>query len=163
MNPCPCGYFGSEDHVCNCTAAEINRYLSKISHPLLDRIDIHVEVSPVKYDKLSNDNVKSESSNEIRKRVVTAREIQRERYKKYNFDCNSDIKENLIGEICSLKNSSRKIMDMAFKKYSFSARTYNKILKVSRTIADLEAHEEIEDSDILEAIRYRAMDSKYWS
>lgn len=162
MNPCPCGHYGSTEHICNCTPSEINRYLSKISHPLLDRIDIHVEVSAVKYDKLSDEKVEFESSKMIRERVERAREIQYERYKDESFKCNSDIRENLISEFCSLKDSTRKIMDMAFKKYSFSARTYNKILKVSRTIADLENHKEIEDSDILEAIRYRVMDSKYW-
>lgn len=162
LNPCPCGYNGSKEHVCNCTPAEINRYLSKISHPLLDRIDIHVEVSAVKYNKLADDNTNIESSKEIKKRVEKARVIQSERYRNEKFKFNSDIKENKINKYCELKESSKKIMDLAFKKYAFSARTYNKILKVSRTIADLEGHQKIEDTDILEAIRYRVMDSKYW-
>lgn len=163
MNPCPCGFHNSKDHACSCSAAEINRYLSKISHPLLDRIDIHVEVSAVKYDKLSNEKIQSESSKVIKERVGRARELQKDRYRDFNFQCNSEIKENMIAEFCHLKEKSKKIMDIAFKKYSFSARTYNKILKVSRTIADLENHKDIEDTDILEAIRYRTMDVKYWS
>lgn len=163
MNPCPCGFHNSKDHTCSCSAAEINRYLSKISHPLLDRIDIHVEVSAVKYDKLSNEKIQSESSKVIKERVGRARELQKDRYRDFNFQCNSEIKENMMAEFCHLKEKSKKIMDIAFKKYSFSARTYNKILKVSRTIADLENHKDIEDTDILEAIRYRTMDVKYWS
>lgn len=163
MNPCPCGFHNSKDHACSCSAAEINRYLSKISHPLLDRIDIHVEVSAVKYDKLSNEKIQSESSKVIKERVGRARELQKDRYRDFNFQCNSEIKENMIAEFCHLKEKSKKIMDIAFEKYSFSARTYNKILKVSRTIADLENHKDIEDTDILEAIRYRTMDVKYWS
>lgn len=163
MNPCPCGFHNSKDHACSCSAAEINRYLSKISHPLLDRIDIHVEVSAVKYDKLSNDSIKAESSAAIKERVERAREIQKERYRELDFQCNSEIKENMISKFCHLNEKSKAIMDLAFKKYVFSARTYNKILKVSRTIADLEGHKDIEDTDILEAIRYRTMDVKYWS
>ncbi|WP_036728447.1 YifB family Mg chelatase-like AAA ATPase [Peptoniphilus mikwangii] len=162
MNPCPCGFNGSNDHECTCSVSEINRYLSKISHPLLDRIDIHVEVSAVKYSDLSKD-IKEESSSEIRKRVELARNIQIERFKDSNILSNSDIRENQISKYCKLSDKCRNVMDIAFKKYKFSARTYNKILKVARTIADLEGNTEICVENLLEAIRYRSLDSKYWS
>lgn len=162
LNPCPCGYYGDPYHECTCTMSQINKYLSKLSSPLLDRIDIHVEVSPVKYEAISG-NSNEETSKEIRKRVEYAREIQRDRFKDFEINCNSDIKENQIKYFCKLDDKCKNIMDIAFKKYKFSARTYNKILKVSRTIADLEGHTDIKESDLLEAIRYRSLDSKYWS
>jgi len=161
MNPCPCGYLGDKFHVCKCTMNEINRYLSKISHPLLDRIDIHVEVSPVKYDDISKEK-KQETSEEIRRRVELARNIQMERFKDLDISTNAEIRENQIHKYCYLNSKCKNIMDIAFKKYKFSARTYNKILKVSRTIADLEGSENIEEKNILEAIRYKSVDIKYW-
>lgn len=161
MNPCPCGYYGSSNHDCTCTMSAINRYLSKISHPLLDRIDIHIEISAVKYDEISKKS-KEESSKTIRKRVETARKIQSERYKNSTFKDNSSIRDNEIDKFCYLSPKCKNIMDIAFEKYKFSARTYNKVLKVARTIADLDGKENIEESHILEAIRYRSLDSKYW-
>ncbi|WBW49712.1 YifB family Mg chelatase-like AAA ATPase [Peptoniphilus equinus] len=162
MNPCPCGYHHSKHHTCSCSQGDINRYLAKVSHPLLDRIDIHVEVEAVKYEHLSSDDV-AESSGTVRERVKAARAVQSERYRREPFSCNADIREKRIAAYCKLQPSSQAIMDMAFKKYAFSARTYNKILKVARTIADLAGREAIADGDVLESIRYRSMDSKYWS
>ncbi|EGY76606.1 competence protein ComM [Peptoniphilus indolicus ATCC 29427] len=119
MNPCPCGFHNSKDHVCNCSAADINRYLSKISHPLLDRIDIHVEVSAVKYDKLSNEKIESESSKVIKERVERARELQKDRYRDFNFQCNSEIKENMMAEFCNLKEKSKKLWIWHLKNILF--------------------------------------------
>ena len=161
MNPCPCGYYGDPLHQCTCTEANISRYLGKISNPLLDRIDIHIEVTPVEYKDLK-DETNEESSVDIKERVEKAREIQNFRYKNNNIYSNSQISNKDIDKYCKLKSSSEKIMKMAFEKYKFSARTYNKLLKVSRTIADLDGKTSIEDSHILEAIRYRTLDNKYW-
>ena len=161
MNPCPCGFYGSDTHACTCSLSQINKYLSKISHPLLDRIDIHVEISAVKYDEISKKS-EEESSKDIKKRVTAARKIQAERFKNEVYFFNSDILENQIDKYCALNSESRKIMDLAFKKYKFSARTYNKVLKVARTIADLDSEKDIMPEHILEAIRYRSLDSKYW-
>lgn len=161
MNPCPCGYLGDPFHECTCTQASIDRYLGKISNPLLDRIDIHIEVSPVKYKDLKGEK-EEESSVEIRKRVNRARDIQLDRYKGMDIYSNSEILDRHIKKHCQLTKKSEKIMDQAFKKYKFSGRTYNKLLKVSRTIADLDSENNIEERHILEAIRYRTLDNKYW-
>ncbi|HZK33434.1 MAG TPA: YifB family Mg chelatase-like AAA ATPase [Tissierellaceae bacterium] len=161
MNPCPCGYLGDPFHECTCSQGSINRYLGKISNPLLDRIDIHIEISPVKYDDLKGEN-KEESSADIRERVNMARDIQLRRYKDINIFSNSEILNKDIKKYCKLNKESEKIMNQAFKKYKFSGRTYNKLLKVSRTIADLEGEENIGEKHVLEAIRYRTLDNKYW-
>ncbi len=161
MNPCPCGYYGDPLHDCTCTQGNIDKYLGKISNPLLDRIDIHIEVLPVKYDDLNNEH-NAESSIDIRKRVAKAREVQFNRFKNKDYFNNSQIRNKDIKTYCKLSNSSENIMKEAFLKYKFSGRTYNKLLKVSRTIADLDNKEDIEDKHILEAIRYRTLDSKYW-
>ena len=161
MNPCPCGYFGDPLHECTCSQRDIDRYLGKISFPLLDRIDIHLEVLPVDYTDLKSEN-NPESSCDIRKRVKNARDIQLNRYKKDNIYSNSQISNKNIKKYCKLSKSSEKIMKMAFDKYKFSARTYNKILKVSRTIADLNGKENICDEHLLEALRYRTLNNKYW-
>lgn len=161
MNPCPCGYYGDPYHECNCSQSAIDRYLSKLSSPLLDRIDIHIEVQPVNYSDLKEVK-KAETSKEIRDRVNRARQIQLERYKGENIFSNSQLSPKDIKKYCKLSKNAEFIMEEAFKKYRFSARTYNKILKVSRTIADLEGKEVIEDKHILEAIRYRTIDRQYW-
>lgn len=161
MNPCPCGYFGDPLHECTCSQREIDRYLNKISSPLLDRIDIHLEISPVKYGELRDDN-RSETSHDIRKRVKKARDIQLERYRDKDIYSNSQLLNKEVDRYCKLSSSTEKIMKIAFKKHSFSARTYNKILKVSRTIADLDNSRDILDRHILEALRYRTLDNKYW-
>lgn len=161
MNPCPCGYYGDPLHECTCTQSSIDKYLGKISNPLLDRIDIHIEVSPVKYEDLQSDT-KPESSSIIRERVNRARDIQLKRYKNGKIFNNSQISNRDIKTYCKLSSSSELIMKNAFDKYKFSGRTYNKLLKVARTIADLDDKNNIEDKHILEAIRYRTLDKKYW-
>ncbi|MDR7869928.1 MAG: YifB family Mg chelatase-like AAA ATPase [Tissierellaceae bacterium] len=161
MNPCPCGYFGDPLHDCSCSTRDIDRYLNKISHPLLDRIDIHLEVLPVKYEDLKMENY-GESSRQIKERVKKARQIQLNRFKKENIYTNAQIPNKSIIKYCKLSSSTEKIMAQAFNKFKFSARTYNKILKVSRTIADLAGEESIQDSHILEAIGYRTLNNDYW-
>lgn len=161
MNPCPCGYYGDPLHKCTCSQGNIDRYLGKISNPLLDRIDIHIEVSPVEYNDLKGDR-KEEASATIRERVKKARDIQLNRYEGHKIFNNSQISNKDIIKFCKLTNTSEILMNQAFTKYKFSGRTYNKILKVSRTIADLDGEENIQDKHILEAIRYRALDGKYW-
>lgn len=161
MNPCPCGYYGDPTHECTCTASQIDRYLSKISNPLLDRIDIHIEVSAVKYDDLKSDET-SESSDIIRQRVNAARKMQIDRYKEYGITNNSQLSASQIKKFIHLDSQSKNILDIAYNKYNFSARAYNKILKLSRTIADLDNKVEIESKHLLEALRYRSFDSKYF-
>lgn len=161
MNPCPCGYYGDPLHECTCSQRDIDRYLGKISFPLLDRIDIHFEVQPVKYDELKNTS-KADTSEMIRDRVNVAKKIQIERFKRDKIYSNSQIGNKDMKKYCCLKKSSEDIMEMAFKKYKFSARTYNKIIKMARTIADLDAKSDIEDNHILESIRYRTLNNKYW-
>ncbi|MBU5254743.1 YifB family Mg chelatase-like AAA ATPase [Tissierella praeacuta] len=161
MNPCPCGFYGDPLHECTCTQGNIDRYLGKISNPLLDRIDIHIEVLPVEYNDLKGNN-DEEKSSVIRERVKNARNIQLNRYKSQKIFTNSQISNRDIKKYCKLTAGSEKIMNQAFEKYKFSGRTYNKLLKVSRTIADLDGEEIIQDKHILESIRYRTLDSKYW-
>lgn len=161
MNPCPCGYYGSKDRVCTCHEYQIKKYLNKISGPLLDRIDIHIEVESVKYSKLENEKSPVETSGTIRQRVNSARKIQLERYNNYNIYSNSELTPNLISKYCNLNPSCKKILESAFEKLGLSARAYSKILKVARTIADLEGSPNIEVSHITEAIQYRNLDRKY--
>ncbi len=160
MNPCPCGYYGDEEKECNCTKQEIHKYLNKISGPLLDRMDIQVEVKRPQYEKLKS-NVKIETSEEIRKRVNNARIIQIERYKKYHIYSNSELTSILINKFCKLDKQAESILENAFKKLKLSVRLYEKILKVARTIADLDQKENIEYKHIAEAIQYRSLDRKY--
>lgn len=161
MNPCPCGYYGSKEKECTCTEQTIAKYMSKISGPLLDRIDIQIEVNGVKYQKLEN-NSNTESSKDIQKRVNMARKIQRKRYENENIYSNSELTPKLIEKYCNINEESKKILQMAFDKLGFSARAYGRILKVARTIADLDNSENITKSHITEAIQYRSLDKKYW-
>ncbi len=160
MNPCPCGYYGNSEKECTCSKKIIQKYLGKISGPLLDRIDIHIEVKAVKYKKLQQ-NQKIETSKEIKERVNNARKIQNERYKKDRIFSNSELTPKIIEKYCELSNSSKKILEITFEKLGLSARAYYKILKVARTIADLDNKEKIEDKHIAEAIQYRSLDKKY--
>ena len=161
MNPCPCGYYGSNTK-CNCSSYEISRYLNKISGPMLDRIDIQVEVAPVNYNDLSNTR-KSETSQQIKSRVLAAQKIQHERYKNINVRFNSQLTSTQIEIYCKTNNECQDILKTAFNNLNLSARAYSKILKVARTIADLENEEEILPSHIAEAIQYRNLDRKYWN
>ncbi len=161
MNPCPCGYYGDPLHQCTCTQGQIDKYLGKISHPLLDRIDLHIEVLPVKYEEL-NSQKKARSSFDIKSQIIKARSIQEDRFKDEKILTNSQMSNKDIKKYCKLNESSELIMKNAFEKYRFSGRTFNKILKVSRTIADLEGLEQISDNNLLEAIGYRSLDKKYW-
>lgn len=162
MNPCPCGHYGDPNHECTCSQRSIDKYLSKISGPLLDRIDIHIEVTPVKYEDLEENNTKIESSKEIRNRVNRARKLQIDRYKKGKIHANSQLSTNEIDKYCKLDTKSKKLISEAFQKLGLSARAYNKVLKVARTIADLDNKEFIEYTHIAEAIQYRSLDRKYW-
>lgn len=162
MNPCPCGNYGNPLKECTCSINEIRRYLNKISSPILDRIDIHIEIKPVKYDDL-NDDTKSKSSAELKSEVVRAREIQAARYKDEKIKTNALLSTRQMKKYIRLSPEVEKIGQMAFNKYNFSVRSYNKILKMARTIADLEASEEITSKHLLEAVRYRSLDDKYWS
>lgn len=161
MNPCPCGFYGSKEKECTCSNEAISRYMNKISGPLLDRIDIQIEVTPVKYQKL-NSNEKIESSDKIKSRVNEARKLQLERYKEYEIFSNSELTPKLIEKYCKLDIYSENIMKNAFEKLGLSARAYTRILKVARTIADLDNKEHIEAKHIAEAIQYRSLDRKYW-
>lgn len=158
MNPCPCGYWGSEKE-CKCSETSIKKYLSKISGPLLDRMDIQVEVNPVKYENIAikGDEEKSE---EIRKRVNKARLIQQERYRNLNINFNAELTPKLINEFCQLNSESRKIMQQSFRNTGMTARAYDRILKVARTIADLDGSKNIDSKHVLEAIQYRSLDRK---
>ena len=162
LNPCPCGNYGSQTEKCTCSQLQIQRYLSKISGPILDRIDIQVEVEPVKYYDLSSKEV-LETSFDIRKRVEKARKIQLERYKNEKIYNNANLSARQIKKYIILDEKLEKIIEFAFKKFKFSARSFNKILKLTRTIADLDGSEEIKEEHLLEAIRYRSLSNKYWS
>ena len=161
MNPCECGYYGSDLKECTCNAKAIRRYVGKISGPMLDRIDLHIEVKPVEYEKLALRN-KPESSKEIKERVDKARKIQLERYKGLGIFCNAELDSNLLEEFCKLDKKSRDIMEKAFEKFGLSARAHDKILKISRTIADLDNSKDIQYKHIAEAIQYRSLDTKYF-
>ncbi len=155
MNPCPCGYFGSETHSCSCSPKQINDYIGKISGPLLDRIDLTLNVPTVKYSEL-NDKRIGERSIEIRKRVNEARQIQLERFKNDNIVSNSELNSKLLQKYCHLDDECNSIMENAFKRLNLSARAYSRVLKVARTIADLEKSKNIQKSHLLEAIQYRS-------
>lgn len=157
MNPCPCGYYGSKEKECTCSESQIAKYMSKISGPLLDRIDIQVKVNPVKYNKLSTE-AEEETSEQIRKRVNNARKIQLERYRKFGIFSNAELTQSLINQYCNLDDKCQKIMENAFKKLKLSARAYTRILKVARTIADLANSNDIKAIHLAEAINYRDLD-----
>ena len=162
MNPCPCGHYGSADGECKCTEAQIHKYLSKLSGPLMDRIDIHIEVDGVNYDELTSKTSAEETSAEIKKRVDKARAIQNERLKGENKFCNSQMTVKDCNKFCKLDEESELLLKSAFEKLNLSARAHNRILKVARTIADLAGEENILPEHIAEAIQYRSLDKKYW-
>ena len=157
MNPCPCGNYGDEEKECKCTEKEIHRYLNKISGPLLDRIDIQVEVKRPKIESISS-KVKVETSSEIRARVNNARKIQLQRYKEYGIYSNSELNVDMINKFCIIDNQGELLLKNAFQKLKLSVRAYQRILRVSRTIADLEGSYNIKTQHLAEAIQYRSLD-----
>ncbi len=162
MNPSPSGYFNNSDSPITSSPAEMQRYLSKISGPLLDRIDIHIEVTPVPFEKLSEER-KGESSVDIRKRVTKARELQTERFKDFeNIHYNAQMSVKQIRKFCKISEESKNLLKIAMEKLNLSARAYDRILKVSRTIADLANSEDIQSEHITEAIQYRSLDREGW-
>jgi magnesium chelatase family protein len=161
MNPCPCGYFNDPTRECKCTPPQIQRYISKISGPLLDRIDIHIDVPAVKVSELSAQEA-SEGSTEIRARVNRARKIQQQRFGGEHVYSNAQMTPRLIRKYCPLASGSQMLLERAINKYGLSARAYDRILKVSRTIADLEGREQIADEHISEAVQYRTLDRTFW-
>lgn len=163
MNPCPCGYYNHPEKECVCAPGVVQRYLSRISGPLLDRIDLHVEVVPVSFDEMTA-NRKSESSQEIRTRVVQARALQTDRFSSYpNMYCNAMMPSNLVKEICRIGADGLTLLKNAMERLGLSARAYDRILKVSRTIADLAGSEEIKTEHLAEAIQYRSLDREGWA
>jgi len=157
MNPCPCGYYGDPNRTCTCTLPQLLRYRSRISGPLLDRIDLHVEVPALRYRELAGEDPQ-EGSKEIRQRVDRAREIQRRRFEKLKIHCNAQMTTRHIRKFCQIDDQSRKLMEMAVDKLGMSARAYGRILKIARTIADLEGSLEIKVHHVSEAIQYRCLD-----
>lgn len=160
MNPCPCGYSGHPTKECTCTEAAKKRYRDKISGPLLDRIDIHIEVEPVDYDKLSSKEPE-ETSAEIRKRVNRAREIQRKRFEGTGITCNAKMTPEMTKRCCVLTDDASELLRLSFERLGLSARAYDKILRIARTIADLDESENIEMSHVAQAVQYRSLDRKY--
>ena len=159
MNPCKCGYYGSSERECTCTHNEIKKYQSRISGPLMDRIDIQIEVPAVKHNELLADSY-SESSKSIRERVIKARNIQINRFENEKIFSNSQMGESELKKYCKLDSNCLKLIETAIKKMGFSARAYSRIIKVARTIADLDSSKDIQDKHILEAIQYRTLDKK---
>ncbi len=161
MNPCACGYYGHPTRECTCSAHSVTRYLSRISGPLLDRFDLHVEVPPVGYTDL-NANEPAENSASIRERVNAARQLQLERYAGTRIRTNSQLTPSLLRKHCALSEDAQALMQNAFDRLGLSARAYDRLLKVARTIADLDGSEKLRIEHLSEAIQYRSLDRKYW-
>ncbi|MBM4169034.1 MAG: ATP-binding protein [Ignavibacteria bacterium] len=161
MNPCPCGHYGNPQQSCSCTPLQIQKYVGKISGPLLDRIDIHVEVPAVKYQELSSRR-DGELSERIRDRVIRAREIQRQRFASPGLYSNADMETREIKEVCVLDLPGAELLKLAMQRFGLSARAYDRILKVARTIADLEGAENIRPEHLSEAIQYRSLDRSFY-
>lgn len=161
MNPCPCGYFGYELKECRCSPIQIKNYLNRISGPVLDRIDIHIAVEPIKFSEINGNSIE-ESSQEIKNRVEKARKLQIERFEGEGISCNGHMKTRHIKKYCKFDDKSMRLLENAFKVMALSTRAYNKILKISRTIADMCESKNIEENHVAEAIQYRLLDRKYW-
>ena len=161
MNPCPCGYLNDDFHPCTCSANQIERYKSKLSGPLMDRIDIFVNVASVKYEELACENYAAESSEDILQRVLIARQMQAQRFKGTDITSNATIPSAQIKAMCKTSKKAQAVLEKAFKSMGLSARSYDKILKVARTIADLEQSNLIEEMHMLEAVQYRNFDRKF--
>ena len=163
MNPCPCGFYNHPEKECKCGSIAVQKYLNKVSGPLLDRIDLHVEVTPVPFSELTNQS-SGESSEKIRTRVIKAREIQALRYKEHpGIYCNAQMSSKLLKEICVIDNAGHNLLKVAMDKLNLSARAYDRILKVSRSIADLSLSEIIKPEHLAEAITYRSLDRESWA
>jgi magnesium chelatase family protein len=162
MNPCPCGFFNHPEKECTCAPGVVQKYLNKISGPLLDRIDLHVEVTPVAFKDLSSQAI-TESSANIRERVLVARSIQAERFKtEEGLYSNAQMNSRLLKEFCQIHSAGQQLLKTAMERLHLSARAYDRILKVSRTIADLARSKEIETEHLAEAIQYRSLDREGW-
>lgn len=163
MNPCPCGYYGSRQRECRCSAAEIRRYMNKVSGPLLDRIDMHVEVESIPPGELSSD-ASGECSADIRKRVQAARDIQRERYLPMGgrIKCNAQLDAGTLNQSCPMSKEAKSLLELSSERLELSNRAYTRILKVARTIADLDGAVEIQMQHVAEAVQYRSANRKYW-
>lgn len=163
MNPCPCGYYNHPEKECTCAPGVVQKYLNKISGPLLDRIDLHIEVTPVNFTELSNKVASTENSTHIRERVIIARAIQVERFKNnVGVYANAQISSKQLREICALDNASEQLLKTAMQRLSLSARAHDRILKVARTIADLAQSKSIKPEHVAEAIQYRSLDRESW-
>jgi magnesium chelatase family protein len=163
MNPCPCGFYNHPERDCTCPPGTVQKYLNKISGPLLDRIDLHVEVTPVTFTELSGKKAEEHSS-AIRERVMKARDIQTERYQSYQgIHCNAQMSSKMLKEICTIGTAGQNLLKAAMEKLNLSARAYDRILKVSRTVADLSQSEEIKVEHLAEAIQYRSLDREGWA
>lgn len=160
---CPCGFYNHPERECTCPPGGVQKYLNKVSGPLLDRIDLHVEVTPVAFSELSSQRT-SESSSDIRARVIKAREIQAERYQgNTGIYCNAQISSKMLKEICVIDNAGANMLKSAMTKLNLSARAYDRILKVARTIADLAGSPSIQPEHLAEAIHYRSLDREGWA
>lgn len=162
MNPCPCGYFGHPTRPCTCSSGAVSRYLGRISGPLLDRLDIHVEVPPVDFDEFSSGQ-KGEPSAAIRERVNRARKIQNRRFAGTGISCNAHIPPALLHEVCTITPQALRLLRTAFEQLDLSARAFDRVMKVARTIADLEGCRDIEPKHAAEAVQYRSLDRRYWA
>ena len=161
MNPCPCGYYGHPGRKCICTPKQVAAYLSRISGPMLDRFDLHIEVAPVEFEHISS-RQREEDSRAIRQRVQAAREIQNRRFRGTEITCNAGITSALLHEICPMAPEAAELLKAVFEKMGLSARAYDRILKVARTIADMAGQEVLRKADIAQAVQYRSLDRKYW-
>lgn len=159
MNPCKCGYFGSNEKLCTCSAENVEKYTRKISGPLMDRIDIQINIKQEKYNKIASE-IRGETSEIIRKRVSKAREIQLERYSGIKIYSNAELSDKYIEKYCAIDEKSSILLQKAFEKFKLSNRAYIRILKVARTIADLEGEKNINSKHIAEAIQYRCGDRR---
>ncbi len=163
MNPCPCGYYNHPEKECICGMALVQRYLSKISGPLLDRIDLHVEVTPIEFNELASTR-KSENSKHIRERVIQARLIQARRFENNpNVHCNAQMSSKAVREVCIISDAGQQLLKNAMERLNLSARAYDRILKVAHTIADMENSEPIENQHLAEAIQFRSLDRESWA
>jgi magnesium chelatase family protein len=160
MNPCPCGYYGSKVKRCTCSEKQVANYMGKISGPLLDRFDMHIDVDPVKYEDLASVE-KAESSAVIRERIEKARQRQEERFKGTGIYCNAMIPDHLLGEYCHLNEPAKGLLRAVHSKYAVSARAFNRIQRVALSVADMMGHSQIIRSDLAMAVQYRGFNSQY--